>query len=201
MLQNLIKKPSYVFMGCKHCGKSTQGRLFAEKNNFDFYDVDEIIQRGTGMSARDVYKKKGITGFLLTEEAACKWIVKRCKESSDAKGFVISTGGGICDNAPALAALRECGDFVFLKLSVNASVRRILKNIEEVEPGVFTNVPAYVADASGKVPNSIDKIKDILTDKFTTRIACYEKIADIVIDIKNASVDDNFATITKALSN
>ena len=32
---------SIVLMGCKHCGKSTQGKLLAEKLGVSFFDTDE----------------------------------------------------------------------------------------------------------------------------------------------------------------
>lgn len=193
----MVKNNSFVFMGCKHCGKSTHGKAFAEKLGLKFYDVDEVIEQMVGKPVRSYYGEKGVTAFMLAEEAACNKIIA----DSQGQDVVIATGGGICDNPPALAALRVCGKFVFLRLSIRFSVKRIVDKIEEVSPGVFLNLPAYLIDENGKAPSSIEKIKEKLTEKFQARTSNYEKIADTIVDIKNASVDDNFATITKALSN
>ena len=49
-------KNSVVLMGCKHCGKSTQGKLLAKKLGVDFFDTDDVITRMCGMDARTLYK-------------------------------------------------------------------------------------------------------------------------------------------------
>lgn len=186
---------SFVFMGSKHCGKSTHGKAFAEKKGLKFYDVDEVIQKMVGMPVRDFYSKKGVTAFMMAEEDACKKII----EETQGKGVVIATGGGICDNAPALSALRVCEKFVFLRLDIKFSIKRIIEKIVEVCPGVYSNLPAYLIKADGTAPSTMEEIVKTLAEMFAERNDCYNKIADVVIDIKNASIDDNFATIIKAL--
>ena len=184
---------SLVLMGCKHCGKTTQGRLLAQKLQFDFFDTDEEISRLRGVDFRTLYKTKGAGEFVLAEEEACCSIIKKYAE----RPFVIATGGGICDNPPALQALRVCGRFVFLKLDIKYSVKRIMDKIEETELGTFTNVPAYVLD---KNPSSLKEIEDILFQKYEERYQQYQSIADIVVDIKNAPIEENFNTLLGALN-
>ena len=101
---------SIVLMGCKHCGKTTQGKLLAQKLGFDFIDTDDEIGRLRGVDFRTLYQTKGVTEFTLAEEEACKSIIQK----NGNRKIVISTGGGICDNPPALQALRDAGKFVFL---------------------------------------------------------------------------------------
>ena len=105
---------SIVLMGCKHCGKTTQGKLLAQKLGVDFVDTDDEIGRIRGIDFRTLYKTKGVAEFTLAEEEACRKIMTTFENRS----VVVSTGGGICDNPPALHALRECGTFVFLKLDI-----------------------------------------------------------------------------------
>ncbi len=186
------KNKSLVLMGCKHCGKTTQGRLLAQKLGFDFFDTDDEIARLRGMDARTLYKTKGVTEFILAEEEAC---IKIIDENPEDK-LVIATGGGICDNPPALQALRECGTFVFLRLDIKHSVKRIMDKIEETEEGTFKNAPAYALDQN---PKSLDQIKDILTKKFEDRYQQYEHLADVIVDIKNAPVEENFKILLGAL--
>ena len=145
---------SIVLMGCKHCGKSTQGRLLAEKLGVPFVDTDDEIGRLRGVDFRTLYKTKGAAEFVLAEEEACTSIIKKNPDSQ----LVIATGGGICDNPPALQALRVCGTFVFLRLDIKYSVKRIMDKIEETEMGTFLNVPAYVMD---KNPASLKEIEEI----------------------------------------
>ena len=185
-------KDSIVLMGCKHCGKSTQGRLLAKKLGLDFFDTDDEIARLRGIEARVLYKTKGVTEFTLAEEEACCEIIKN---NSDRR-IVISTGGGICDNPPALQALRAAGTFVFLRLDIKYSIERIMEKIEEVSPGVFNGAPAYVLSEN---PASLDDIRAILLKKYTERFRQYQTIADIVVDMKKAPIEENFNTLLEAL--
>ena len=179
-------------MGCKHCGKTTQGRLLAQKFGVDFFDTDDEIARLRGMDPRVLYKTKGVAEFTLAEEEACREIINK---NADRK-IVISTGGGICDNPPALQALRDAGTFVFLKLDINLSVDRIMAKIEEVEKGVFKGAPAYVMNEN---PASLDEIRSILLKKYKERFQQYQTLADVVVDIKNAPIEENFKTLLEAL--
>ena len=186
-------RKSIVLMGCKHCGKTTQGKLLAKKFGVDFVDTDDEISLIRGVDFRTLYRTKGVAEFTLAEEEACQKIVDEHANQQ----IVIATGGGICDNPPALNVLRSCGTFVFLRLDIKYSVSRIMAKIEQTETGSFTNVPAYVLNEN---PTSLKQIEDILVKKFTDRYQQYKAIADVVVDIKNASVEENFKTLLDALS-
>lgn len=186
------KFESLILVGCKSCGKSTQGKALADHYGTDFYDIDAVIEEMQGMSVRDFYNKKGVIEFMMAEEAACKKVVESC----GTKKVIISTGGGICDNAPALLELKSKGRFLFLKIDINHSVERIMARIQEIEPGKFSNVPAYIAV---KKPESIDQIRQYLLERFTERTNLYQAIADITVDIKNAPQEENFKSILGAI--
>lgn len=185
---------SIVLMGCKHCGKTTQGKLLAQKYGVSFIDTDEEIGRIRGVDFRTLYQTKGASEFSLAEEEACQKLIKE----NEGQQLVIATGGGICDNPPALQALRVCDKFVFLRLDIDFSIARILAKIEETEFGTFKNAPAYVLDEN---PTSLSQIEEILKRRFTERYQKYQTIADIIVDIKNAPVEENFKTLLGALSN
>lgn len=187
------KYESLILVGCKSCGKSTQGQALAQKLGVDFYDIDNVIEEMVGMSVRDFYSKRGAIQFMLAEEEACKKVVAEC----GTKKIVISTGGGICDNAPALLELKAKGKFVFLKIDTTHSVERIMSRIEETEPGKFSNVPAYIAV---KKPSSLDEIRSMLLARFEERTNLYSSIADITVDIKNAPQEENFKSIFSAIN-
>ena len=89
---------SIVLMGLKHCGKTTQGKLLAENFSVPFFDTDNVLEEIVGTSFRKYYADKGPAAFALAEEEACHKIVS---EHPDDR-IVVATGGGICDNAPAL---------------------------------------------------------------------------------------------------
>ncbi len=186
------KYESLILVGCKSCGKSTQGNALAKYYNTDFYDVDAVIEEMTGINPRELYAKKGVVAFMLAEEEACKKIIA----DAGTKKVIISTGGGICDNAPALCELKGKGRFVFLKIDTTHSVNRIMSRIEDLGDGKFSNVPAYI---SVKNPKSIEEIRQMLLDRFEERTHLYSNIADVIVDIKNAPQEENFKSILGAL--
>ena len=183
---------SFVLMGLKHCGKSTQGRLLAKELEVDFFDTDEVIEEAVGQSVRSFYKKKGVSAFMLEEEKACDKLVSE----NQGKQIVVATGGGICDNPPAITKLRVFQKFVFLRLDIEYSVARVCSKIEMINPGQFINAPAYIL---AEKPKSMREVNEILTNKYTQRYAQYEALADIIVDIKNASIEENFNLIKAAL--
>ena len=183
---------SIVLMGCKHCGKTTQGKLLAQELGVDFFDTDDEIGRIRGVDFRTLYKTKGAGEFSLAEEEACTKIINE----NESRQLVIATGGGICDNPPALNALRVCDKFVFLRLDIDYSVGRVMAKIEETEFGTFKNAPAYVLDEN---PTSLDQIREILLKKYSDRYQQYQTIADVIVDMKNAPVEENFKTLLGAL--
>ena len=183
---------SIVLMGCKHCGKSTQGRLLAQKLGVTFFDTDDVIGQIRGVDFRTLYKTKGVGEFCLAEEEACSKIIRENEGSQ----LVIATGGGICDNPPALQELRICDKFVFLRLDIDYSIARIMAKIEQNEMGTFINAPAYVLDEN---PTSMKDIEEILMKKYSDRYLQYQSLADIVVDIKNAPVEENLKTLLGAL--
>ena len=183
---------SIVLMGCKHCGKTTQGKLLAKELGVGFFDTDDVIGQIRGVDFRTLYQTKGVGEFCLAEEEACGKIVKE----NEARQIVISTGGGICDNPPALNELRVCDKFVFLRLDIDYSIARIMAKIEPTEFGTFKNAPAYVIDQN---PGSMQEIEEILMKKYSDRYQQYQSLADIVVDIKNAPIEENFKTLLGAL--
>ena len=183
---------SIVLMGCKHCGKTTQGKLLAQKLGVDFVDTDDEIGRLRGVDFRTLYKTKGVSEFSQAEEEACHKIITE----NEGRQLVIATGGGICDNPPALHELRVCDKFVFLRLDIDYSIARIMAKIEQNELGTFINAPAYVLDEN---PTSMEQIEEILMKKYSARYQQYQALADVVVDIKNAPVEENLKTLLGAL--
>ena len=89
---------SIILLGIKHSGKSTQGLLLSKELNCPWVDIDEKITELTGKTPREIYNQQGAAGFMQAEEEACSKIIDEFKNQK----IIISTGGGICDNAPAL---------------------------------------------------------------------------------------------------
>ncbi len=96
-----------VLIGMPGCGKSTLGRLLAERLGRRFVDCDAEIERIAGMPIPDIFKKYGEEDFRARETEALAAI---CRES----GLVIATGGGAVTRARNLPLLSQNGRVVFL---------------------------------------------------------------------------------------
>ena len=183
---------TYIILGIKHSGKSTQSRFLAEHLGCPLFDIDDLIEKNTGRTAREYYIEKGPVSFLAAEEACCGKLAQVYKGQQ----IVISTGGGICDNAPALNYLRPLGEFVFIQVPEETACDRILKKATQLSDGTWTGLPAYINKLKPKDEN---KVREIFHGFYTERTEIYTSIADIIVPIKNASKEDNFKTLKNAL--
>lgn len=179
-----------ILMGIKHCGKSTQARLLSQKLGIASYDTDDIIGDMTGKSPREIYQTGGKDAFMAAETAACKKLAARLAESGERA--VIATGGGVCCNEAALAALRPLGTFVFLNAPEQAAADRIIREARELEGGGFENLPAYIARKS---PRTILEVRAVFHDFYAERVALYSRAADITVDMGRAGKEENAAKI------
>lgn len=175
-------KKSYILMGLKRCGKTTQGKIIADKRGYPFVDTDALLEQKMRMTARDIYKKLGVCAYAVAEQEACEQI----SQQYDGKPVIVSAGGGICDNPPALNALRSVGDFVFLNMDIEYAVSRVEDKIMMIKPGYFENAPSYVL---AKEPRDLEDVHNILMEKFQDRINQYMHIADIVVNLKNEPIE------------
>lgn len=185
--------PAYILFGIKHSGKSTQGRLLADKMECPFFDIDDILKQQTGLFARDIYLQNGPSGFMIAEENACRLLA----EKYSGKKVIISTGGGICDNAPALQFLRDMGTFVFLETPEKIAADRIVHKMTMQPDGTISDIPAYIAK---KDPHTEDDVRAFFHTFYAARTAIYKVIADIAVQLEDAPKESNLERILKALN-
>ena len=76
-----------ALIGMAGCGKSTIGKLLAEKTGKTFVDADEEIETLAGKSIPEIFAEDG-------EEVFRDWETKVLAELGKKSGLVIATGGG-----------------------------------------------------------------------------------------------------------
>ena len=103
----LATKQNLVLIGMPGCGKSTVGRLLAQKRGLTFIDTDREIEKQEGCSIPELFSRVGEAGFREIEAA----VVRRV---SACQGAVIATGGGAILRQENGSLLRENGRLYFL---------------------------------------------------------------------------------------
>ncbi len=96
-----------ILIGYRCTGKTTVGRLLAQRLNWPFADVDDRIEAVAGRSIKDIFATEGEPGFRDREAAA---LTELCAQP----GRVIATGGGAVMRESNRAALKTSGYVVWL---------------------------------------------------------------------------------------
>ncbi len=95
-----MAKPNIILTGFMGTGKTTVGRLMAQKLNYKFIDTDHLIEDEIGCTISDYFASHGEAAFRQKETE----IAQRLSKS---EGLVISTGGRMMldpNNAEALSS-------------------------------------------------------------------------------------------------
>ena len=88
-----------VLIGLRGTGKSTVGRLLAERLQRPFFDTDTLVQQRAGKTIREIFEQDGEAAFRALESA----VVRECAQQRNA---VLATGGGAVLDPQNTAALR-----------------------------------------------------------------------------------------------
>jgi shikimate kinase len=105
--------PNIILVGYRCTGKTTVGRLLAQRLGWPFADVDDHIEASAGRSVADIFAAEGEAGFRAREAAALE-------ELSARVGCVIATGGGAVLREANRRLLKARGFVVWLTASPEA---------------------------------------------------------------------------------
>jgi len=100
-------KQNIALVGMPSSGKTTVGRILAEKCGKELADTDEYIVKKIGMSISDFFAKFGEPEFRRIEK-------ETIAELAATGGKVIATGGGAVLDPENVRALKQNGTIVFL---------------------------------------------------------------------------------------
>ena len=102
-------------------GKSTIGRLLAQKLNLRFFDIDFLIENKTNMKIAEIFEKKGEDEFRnLEKKITLKFLNKT--------NCVISLGGGAFINEIIKKKVKKKGIVIWLNWNSQTLINRIRKN-------------------------------------------------------------------------
>lgn len=154
-----------VLIGYRGTGKSTVGRLLAQRLKRELISTDAEVIRRAGRSIPDIVKASGWDHFRDLESAVCR-------DLSNRDGLVIDTGGGAILRPQNVACLKSNGTLYWLTAEVATITARI---------GGDTQRPSLTGSKS-----FTDEIEEVLRE----RRPRYQAAADHVIPTDGRSPED-----------
>lgn len=162
-----------LLIGMMGAGKTTVGRILAQRLGWPHYDSDEMIQRSTGKSVPEIFEERGEPAFRAEESR-----VLAEAATSDGPAVVSVAGGAVLDPRNR-AVLRQAGPVVWLRADPTVLAKR-------------------VGSGEGR-PLLEDDPADALRRLEAERRPLYEELADVVVDVDTLQADEVVERIVAAL--
>ena len=96
-----------ILIGLPASGKTSAGRLLAQRLAMPFFDCDDAIAAAAGQSIPDIFARQGEEGFRQLESRVLRELCGR-------EGCVIATGGGAVLREENRRLLRQSGTVFWL---------------------------------------------------------------------------------------
>ena len=159
-------------IGSMGSGKTSIGKMLAQKNCLSFLDTDHEIIRSCGYSIPDIFEKFGEEHFRDLE-------TEQLRKMNTIENHVISTGGGIILRDDNKKLMKDLGIIIFLDINIDSQVDRVknrknrpllnnknlkdnLLSLKKIRDPIYKKISNYIIDVSGKerdqVINEIQKI-------------------------------------------
>lgn len=110
-----------VLIGMPGTGKSVVGRALAERLNFTFLDVDDIIMEQAGKKLSQILREDGLDAFLAFEERVGMELVL--------SHTVIATGGSMVLSEKAMEHLKDDAITVWLETPLSQIAERMPEDL------------------------------------------------------------------------
>ncbi|GAB4238992.1 MAG: shikimate kinase [Acidobacteriota bacterium] len=162
-----------VLIGYRGTGKSTLGKLAAERLGMPYVSSDEEIVRRAGRSIPEIVAASSWQHFRDLEETVIADLASR-------DGWVIDTGGGVVTRPPNVQRLREHGFVVWLQATVRDIVERIRDSSDR---------PSLTGDK-----DFLAEVEEVLAE----RLPLYEAAADLTVDTSALGIEEAVDTLVRA---
>lgn len=150
-----------ILIGMPGTGKSVVGKALAERLDYTFVDVDDLIVRDAGRTLPEILRGAGLEAFLAIEG--------RVGQSLDLENTVIATGGSMVLSDAAMAHLKKNGVAVWLETSLSQLTERM---------------PEDLTDRGIAAPSGMT-----LREIYEQRTPLYAKYADLIVASRDGEDD------------
>lgn len=125
MILKLKRTPGIYLVGFMGSGKSTIGRLLAEEIGWSFVDLDDEIERSTGLSISSLFELNGEADFRRIEYQILQQLVQRIERGQP---FVVALGGGAFAQSKNHDLLENNGVTIWLDCPLPLLERRVARH-------------------------------------------------------------------------
>lgn len=120
-------------VGLLGSGKSVLGKKIAEEAYLPFIDLDDVIEKEEGAKIQELFSSKGENYFRQVE-------AKHLREQSQAREFVMATGGGTPCFHDNMGFMNDHGTSIFLNTPIKEIVKRMDLHQKNARP-LLSSVP------------------------------------------------------------
>jgi XRE family transcriptional regulator, aerobic/anaerobic benzoate catabolism transcriptional regulator len=114
------RRERIALIGLRGAGKSTVGRLLAEKLHIPFFELDRQIEQASGLSLSMIFDLYGQSGFRRFERRCLDDLLK------DQKRFVVATGGSLVSEPTTYDRLLSTCKTIWLRATPQEHMARVL---------------------------------------------------------------------------
>jgi len=115
-----MELPIYL-VGYMGAGKTTAGKLLADKLGWHFVDLDEAFKEIHGLSTADYIRTYGIEDFRRKE----KYVLEDIADQAPFEKVIYATGGGYPCYEDNMECLRELGTSIYIRWKPEHLAKRL----------------------------------------------------------------------------
>ena len=154
-----------VLTGFMATGKSTAGRLLADRLGYEFVDTDVVIERRHGPIPQ-IFAESGEDEFRRLERELAVELAER-------RGLVVATGGRMLVDRANADALEATGTVVCLTATVDTVLERVRSDGVEGRPMLAGHdLRARVEELLAERRSSYRRFTQVSTDGRTPQAVC-----------------------------
>lgn len=161
-----------VLIGMPSSGKTTMGKMLAEKLDRNFYDTDKLIEEEEGKSIAEIFEEKDEKYFRDLESKVLKDLSKR-------NGLVIAYGGGTPLRVENRDYIKQNSIPIYLKReleNLETTGRPLSKDLENLKKLFKERKDIYEGLAQIKIDVIEDKMRNL--DLILKEVEKYENFSD-----------------------